>query len=321
MATNTAGLVNATDVDSSLTPVFGQINGAGGVGRHYWKIPPLPVPSGASKALKSFIAMAEAALQTAVDLLGRGTTAPPPRIDDLMTKVVYTNLGQSDTTDLYQKTLAAVDARRSSLLSMDDKVLDVANVMSAGKDSTLAAIKHLVAELVSALSRQTAAKLQPTEETALMDMIAKTISAVYEKVRKVAEDNLRMSGSGTTGGEASGGTPGGTSGGGNGQSESGAGGGEGSGLMQGLMQALIMIPVVGASAIPAVMQLIERQNEKNDREHPEGSGPPGTPAPSADPAARGGAPTPVPGAATDPAPGGPPPAPPSLPQPIGSAGV
>ncbi|WP_176580421.1 hypothetical protein, partial [Nocardia acidivorans] len=242
------------------------------IGKHYWTIPRLPVPSGASPALKSFIAMAEAALQTAVDLLGRGTTFPPPRVDDLLTTVVYKSLGEGNASEVYQKTLAAVEARQASLLTMDDKVLDVANVMSADKDLTLTAIKHLIADLVAALSRKTAAKLQPADEVSLMDMIAKTIEEVYKRVSKVAEDNLRMSGGGA------GGNPGG--GGNGGQQQPGASGGGGDSGGSGIMQALMMIPMLGASLLPSALQLVEKMNDKNDqrddRQHPNGP-PPGAP--------------------------------------------
>ncbi|MEV6072965.1 hypothetical protein AB0L82_41015 [Nocardia sp. NPDC052001] len=289
-----------------------------GIGKHYWTIPRLPVPSGASPALKSFIAMAEAALQTAVDLLGRGTTFPPPRVDDLLTTVVYKNLGEGKANEQYQKTLAAVDARQASLLTMDDKVLDVANVMSADKDRTLAAIKHMIADLVAVLSRKTAAKLQPADEVSLMDTIAKTIEEVYKRVTKVAEDNLRMSGGGNGGNPGGGGNGGGggnSGGGGNGgQPQQGGGGGDSGG--SGLMQALMMIPMLGASLLPSALQLVDKMNDKNDRHDDRHDGPPpnGAPpggVPGAPPAPGAQAPNspgvPPPGAAGPDSPGAPPP--------------
>ncbi|WP_330179403.1 hypothetical protein OHB26_23390 [Nocardia sp. NBC_01503] len=290
-----------------------------GIGKHYWTIPRLPVPSGASPALKSFIAMAEAALQTAVDLLGRGTTFPPPRVDDLLTTKVYKSLGEGKASELYQKTLEAVESRQASLLTMDDKVLDVANVMSADKDRTLAAIKHLIADLVAALSRKTAAKLQPADEVSLMDTIAKTIEEVYKRVSKVAEDNLRMSGGGNGGnpGGGNGGNGGNPGGGGSGgqQQQPGANGGGGGGDSggSGIMQALMMIPMLGASLLPSALQLVEKMNDKSDqrddRQHPDGPPPgaPGGPPPGA--AAPNSPGVPPPGATAPGAPGVPQPGP------------
>ncbi|MFB8005987.1 hypothetical protein [Nocardia sp. NPDC056000] len=346
-ATNDARTLPATsdgartlpaDTDDLGTPIAartlpaktGRDTRPSGIGKHYWTIPHLPVPSGASPALKSFIAMAEAALQTAVDLLGRGTTFPPPKVDDLLTSVVYKNLGEGKANEQYRKTLDAVDARQAALLSMDDKVLDVANVMSADKDRVLARIKHLVAELVTALNRKTAAKLQPTDEMELMDRIATTVDDVYKLVTKVAQDNLQMSGGGNQGGN-----PGGNSGGGNqqggnpggGQQQqpgaSGSGGGGGGDGGSGIMQALMMIPMLGASLLPSALQLVDKMNNKDDRhddrQHPDGPPPPGAGAPNSPGVPPPGATAPAaPGA---PAPGGAPPGGPGAPVPGGDPGA
>ncbi|MFF2554705.1 hypothetical protein ACFVUS_27140 [Nocardia sp. NPDC058058] len=328
----------STDTDDTSFLPPGRSKPSGAKGQHYWALPPLPVPSGASTALKSFIAMAEAALQTAIDLLGRGTTFPPPQVDDLLTTVVYTNLGQGETTELYQKTLAAVEARQASLLTMDDKVLQVANVMSADKDRVLATIKNKVADLTAALGRQTSAKLKPAEETALMDTIAKTIEAVYKLVTKVAEDNLRMSGGGSEGGDPGNPGPGNANPGPGVPASGGSGGGDG-----GLGSIAMMIPMalvaLAPTVAPLVQKAIENLNGKRDRnddpEHPDGSHPgtqghssptPGTPAPQPGPggvpAGPGDTPTPGPDtstpAHTPPAP--PPPPPPPQPS-TGSADI
>ncbi|MET9489856.1 hypothetical protein [Nocardia sp. NPDC006630] len=256
-------------------------NGSG----HYWTVQ-LYCPPGASVAAKHFIGLAQTAVQTAVDLLGRGTTQPPPAVDDLMTTVVFGYLGEGTTTTDYQQALAAVESRQSALLALDGQVLQVSDVMQSGKDSTLTSIQHVVTQLNVQLHAVGTGKLTSAKETVLMQQVAAAVEQVYDKVTTVAADNARMAGgsSGSSGGsggsdptgssdptgndsgvtDASYTTPvtsgtagaGTTSAGTSGSSDGGSGG---------LGSILEMLPMMAIPLITAIVPELLKSNDKNDK--------------------------------------------------------
>ncbi|MQY28233.1 hypothetical protein [Nocardia aurantia] len=281
---------------------------ATGVGKHYATVT-LVRPPGGSAALKSLISMAESAIQTAVDLLGRGTTVAPPQVDDLLTTVQYHDLEQSETTKAYKAVLAAVRSRRSALLTYDDTVLQAAIVMSADKDTTLAAIKSVISELNALLTGVGKAKLTHAQESTLMTEIGRAVDAVYEKVTAVAEQNAAMAGSGSgssDGGSSGASSDGSSSGGGSsdsGSSGEGAGSGSASGSgsatgataadssgggLSALLPLLMMIPMGAMELAPIGMELLKRQQDAQaeQKEHDEQAagtgGPPGPGVPASE---------------------------------------
>ncbi|WP_405136718.1 hypothetical protein [Nocardia sp. NBC_01388] len=241
-------------------------------------------------AAKHFIDLAQTAVQTAVDLLGRGTTRPPPAVDDLMTTVVFGYLGEGTTTTDYQQALTAVESRQRALLALDGRVLRVSDVMQSGKDSTLTSIQHVVTHLNVQLHALGTGKLTSAKETVLMQEVAAAVEQVYAKVTTVAADNARMAGgsSGSSGGSAgsdpagssnpTGGTPaggttatdagntapatGGTAGAGiaSGGSSGSSGGGSG-----GLGSILEMLPMMAIPLISAILPELLKSNDKNDK--------------------------------------------------------
>ncbi|MCX4092185.1 hypothetical protein [Nocardia sp. alder85J] len=234
--------------------------------------------------------MAESAIQTAVDLLGRGTTFAPPNVDDLLTSVQYDDLEQGTATNAYKTVLAAVQARQTALQSYDGTVLQAAIVMSAGKDTTLSAIGSIVSELNALLSGVGKAKLTSTQETTLMKAIGDAVDAVYKKVTAVAEQNAAMAGSGSSSGSGtdSGGSSGssadsgssgsGSSGDGSGSgtssgstSSASTGSSSGSGLSS-LLPLLMMIPMGLMELAPLVPEFLKRQQDSQHDQQGQGDG-------------------------------------------------
>jgi hypothetical protein len=251
---------------------------------HYWTVALTP-PAGASAGLKAFIAMAEEAIQTAVDLLGRGTPDLPPKVDDLLQPVIYESIGDSLMKTQYQEALAKVQSRQTALLTYDTKVMNTSIVVAAGSDETLQAIKEIVAELQAKLEAVGSGKLKPAQEVALMKLVAEAIDLVYNKVEAVNQLNNDMAGAGNSNSGSSGS-------GSSGQSGS-AGSGDG-----GLGQLVSMLGMLPMMAMPLVSQLPEllKQQDKNkekgaaqDSAQPGGGqpqaaapgAPPGSPAPAA----------------------------------------
>ncbi|NKY87239.1 hypothetical protein [Nocardia veterana] len=261
-----------------------------GVGKHYWTVELVPPPGG-SVALKSFVSMAETAIQTAVDMLGRGTMKPPPNVNDLLTTKVYKSLGQGEASDSYQETLNAVQARQTNLLTLDNRVLETAIHVAAGKDQTLAAIKTIVGKLQTELKSVGKAKLKSAQEIKLMEDIADALDAVIQKVSAVAEFNSQMAGKGKSDSDNKGGTSstgaGGTSSGTNGGTSNGTGGadaGAGGGGLGALGQMLPMLGMMlpmGLMALAPIVQQVLQGNQRQHEQNPQLQAAPGTAQPAA----------------------------------------
>ncbi|WP_181063506.1 hypothetical protein [Nocardia nova] len=254
---------------------------ADGVGQHYGKPIELDPPPGASPALTSFVALAETAIQTTVDLLGRGITTPPPNVNDLLTTTVYQNLGKGEASDVYQQTLTKVRARQTYLLNMDAEVVKTSIKVKDGKDQTLAAVMADVNTLKDALEvdlRPLSKKLRAVKELTLMEQIADTLDSVCQKVSAVAEYNAAMAGGGNSksgSGQGSGSGSGSDSGSGSsngtatsgGAAQAGAGGDGGlGGLAQMLGPLAMMLPMGLMSLAPMVQQFIQNNAEQHQRE-------------------------------------------------------
>ncbi|WP_433202594.1 hypothetical protein ACQP1G_12550 [Nocardia sp. CA-107356] len=258
---------------------------------HYWTVKLTP-PPGASAGLKAFIAMAEEAIQTAVDLLGRGTPDLPPKVDDLLRPVIYESIGDSLMKKQYQEALAKVQTRQTALLTYDTKVMKTSIVVAAGSDETLRAIKEIVAELQTKLKAAGSGKIKPAQEVALMKLVAEAIDLVYEKVEAVYQLNSDMAGDGNNGSGSSGS-------GSSGQSGSGSsGGGSGDGGLGQLVSMLGMLPMMAMPLVAQLPQLLKPQDKDKDKDkdadgaqtgegQPQAAAPgaaPGSPAPAAPPA-------------------------------------
>ncbi|OBA56400.1 hypothetical protein A5780_01045 [Nocardia sp. 852002-20019_SCH5090214] len=253
---------------------------ADGVGQHYGKPIELDPPPGASPALTSFVALAETAIQTTVDLLGRGMTTPPPNVNDLLTTTVYQNLGKGEASDVYQQTLTKVRARQTYLLQMDAEVVKTSIKVKDGKDQTLRAVMADVNKLKDALKvdlRPLSKKLKAAKELKLMEQIADTLDSVCQKVSAVAEYNANMagggnstngSGQGSGSGSGSGASSGTATSGGAAQAGAGGDGGLG-GLAQMLGPLAMMLPMGLMSLAPMVQQFIQNNAEQHRREEEE----------------------------------------------------
>ncbi|WP_433631350.1 hypothetical protein [Nocardia sp. CA-120079] len=260
---------------------------------HYWTVKLTP-PAGASAGLKAFIAMAEEAIQTAVDLLGRGTPELPPKVDDLLRPVIYESIGDSLMKEQYQQTLAKVQSRQTALLTYDTKVMKTSIVVAAGSDETLRAIKEIVAELQAKMKAVGSGKLKPAQEVALMKLVAEAIDLVYDKVEAVYQLNNDMAGDGNSDSDSSGSGSSGQSG------SSGSSGGGGDGGLGQLVSMLGMLPMMAMPLVSQLPQLLKQQDKDKDKDkdvaedgaqpgggQPQAAAPgaaPGSPAPAAAPA-------------------------------------
>ncbi|WP_228002911.1 hypothetical protein [Nocardia australiensis] len=247
------------------------------VGKHYYPVK-LVAPPGASAGPKLFVELAEIAIQNAVDLLGRGTTQPPPAVDALLKPSFYKNLGAGATAEKYKEAVDKVEAKQTSLQEMDKKVLETSGVVADEQNRALRFIIGIVEDVQRKLKAFGTAKLKPHEDTAVMDLLASAIEVVYHKVTIVAKNNDDLAnGGGKDGGgkndggkDKSGGdkSGGGSSGGGNaGGGNAGGGGGDGlSSIMQSLPMLAAMLP---AMAMPLVQQLPEllKHDDAADKEH------------------------------------------------------
>ncbi|MFC8529442.1 hypothetical protein [Nocardia sp. NPDC057227] len=248
-------------------------------GKNYWPVK-LVRPPGGSPGLLAFVALAEIAIQTAVDLLGRGMPKPPPKVDDLLQPVVLENIGKGKGVDEYEKALTAVQARQTTLLTLDTQVLKTSVVVAAEQNETLRAIKTIVAELNAALTAAGKAKLQPAQEKALLKKVADAVDAVYDKVEAVAKLNEDMAGGDKSGGGAKQVSTGGAA--------SGGGGGGGDGGLGGILPILAMLPMAAMPLISQIPELLEQQEEKRKEAEEEAKK---DPAGTADPNATGSDPT------------------------------
>ncbi len=174
-----------------------------GVGQHYWTVTLTP-PSGASAALVQFVTMGQDAIQTAVDLLGRGMPDLPPVMDDLLTSVTYQDLGEGTANSDYQALLTEIENRQTSLLSSDNQVLQASITVSASGDVTLQYIESVVDQLQSEFNSITGT-LSAAENQALMEQIGEAVDMVNARVTSVYETNQSIAGvSGSGGGTGSG---------------------------------------------------------------------------------------------------------------------
>ncbi|MFE2961016.1 hypothetical protein [Nocardia tengchongensis] len=228
---------------------------------HTRDIPALHRPPGASAALKSFLGMCDTAIQTAVDLLGRELTEPPPTMDDLLTKVVYTTLGTGTSATGYEQTLTAVETRRSALLTLDGKVLEVASTLTDDKDQNLAYIKTVVEQLDTGLRSLGSAKLTSQTEYSVMNGIGDAVHAIYQRVSQAAAKNAEMAGAGQSDGDTGAqsgatGTP----------TTAGSGAGSDGGLGSSLGSMLTNVPMLVAALLPTVITFLEGEKNKAAKE-------------------------------------------------------
>ncbi|MFE7801060.1 hypothetical protein [Nocardia sp. NPDC057440] len=238
------------------------------VGKNYWPVK-LATPAGASAGLKAFITMGEAAIQSAVDLLGRGTTKPPPQVEDLLRPVVYEHLGESKLTEGYKEALNMVESRKSALLTFDTEVLKTSIVVAADQDKTLRDIKDIVADLNTKLKSPGSATLKAPEESALLKAVATAVDKVYDLVTEVAKSNEEKANPGKGNGNGGGNENG--NGGGNGGGGSGGGGqGDAGGGLGGALQALapmaMMIPMAMMPLVQMVPELMKQDQENKEKE-------------------------------------------------------
>jgi hypothetical protein len=242
--------------------------------KHFWLVD-LHCPAGASEGLRAFIALADTAIQTAVDLLGRGMTTPPPKVDDLLKPAIYETLGKGEADDEYRKTVDKVEARQLKLLQMDDQVVKTSVTVAAEQVQALRSIKTIVTELNTKLKAAGSAKLKPAQELPLLKAVAAAVEAVYDKVTAIADLNEDMA-NGKGKGNSNGG--GQNSGGGTSAGSSGSGGG-GDGGLSSLLPMLAMLPMAAMpliSQIPEMMQKADEDKAKKAEEN-EHKGAPGQP--------------------------------------------
>ena len=232
-----------------------------GIGAHYWTVTLTP-PKQAPAALQEFVAMAQDAIQTSVDLLGRGAPELPPAVDDLLTTTIYQDLGAGAANANYQALLAEVEKRKQSLLESDNTVTSAAITVSARSDSTLKYVEGLVEQLQSEMtsitgkltSAQCAAVMQQIGY--VMDVVNARVVAVYEANHGTAGTGSSGSGSGTTGSSSSTGDSGtGSTGSGDGSGAASSSSSTGSSGASGLSSLIEMLPMVGMMAIPLVTQM------------------------------------------------------------------
>ncbi|WP_174187149.1 hypothetical protein [Nocardia barduliensis] len=263
----TAAETKAKTASVASSPLAGMAAEA----KHFWLVD-LHCPPGASEGLRAFIALADTAIQTAVDLLGRGMTTPPPKVDDLLKPAIYETLGKGEADDEYRKTIDKVEARQLKLLQMDDKVVKTSVTVAAEQVQALRSIKTIVTELNTKLKAAGKAKLKPAQELPLLKAVAAAVEAVYDKVTAIADLNEDMANGGGKG-----------KGGGGGQSNGGgaAGGssGGGDGGLSSLLPMLAMLPMAAMPLISQIPEMLQKAEEdKVDKaEKAEQRGAPGQP--------------------------------------------
>ncbi|MEV5652516.1 hypothetical protein AB0L57_30065 [Nocardia sp. NPDC052254] len=248
----------------------------GPVADTHYRTVKLDPPAGASAALRSVVGMARTAIQTAVDLLGRGMPVPPPEVSDLLKPVVYGYLGQAESTEKYQRAMTAVNARQSSLLTYDHQIAQTSITVAANQDQTLAAIKEIVDELQTKL-KAVPAKLTTKQEVAVMAHVGAAVNKVYKLVSAVYSDNQSHAGNGSGtsnsgGSDSSNGTGSGTAanaGAANtGAANAGAGGGGiGDIIGQLLPMAAMMVPMGAMALTPVITQMMQKnEHDKQQQE-------------------------------------------------------
>ncbi|MBF6189788.1 hypothetical protein [Nocardia implantans] len=238
-------------------------------GKHFWVVK-LYCPPGASEGLRAYIAMAETAIQTAVDLLGRGMTTLPPAVSDLLEPEIYETLGSGKADDEYRATVNKVEARQLQLLQMDDKVIKTSATVAAEQVQALRSIENIVEDLNTTLKAVGTGKLKSAQELSLLKAVAQAVDAVYDKVIAIAELNEQMANGGGSGNSGSGGSNGSGSGGAAGGTGGAAGsGGGGDGGLSSLLSSLAMLPMMAlplVQQIPQMLQNAEEQKQKKAEE-------------------------------------------------------
>ncbi|WP_282783908.1 MULTISPECIES: hypothetical protein [unclassified Nocardia] len=240
--------------------------------KNFWTVE-LVRPPGASTGLLAYIALAEAAIQGCVNLLGIGTTSPPPKVEDLIRPVVYENLGKGESTEAYKDTLTKVEARQGALLRADRNVVEIAKYVSSEEDQTLRAIKDIVGDLNGKLEAVGKAELKPAQEMELLRHLAEAVAAVQNKLTAVAELNKDMAGSEDDGdGKPAGG----------GAAGAGGGGGDGGGIAS-MLPMLAMLPMMAMPLLNMVPDLLENLNGEPEDGEGGAQAPESAPAPSDSP--------------------------------------
>ncbi|WP_280442691.1 hypothetical protein [Nocardia brasiliensis] len=215
-----------------------------------------------------------AAIQTAVDLLGRRNPSPPPRVAELLQPREYRNPGNSAATTDYLGELATVGARRSSLLTMDQQVAATSVVVAAGQNQTMRLIQGDVADLKAKLRAAEPGllaadsdKSRAALEAPLMREISATVQQVYQRVSSTYHMNTQIAGTSNGSGQMP-------------SSATGAGGapsgGGGPDILSSLLPLLAVIPMAATPLLSMVPELL-RQHESAQAEGDK-KGEPGKPA-------------------------------------------
>ncbi|WP_406231662.1 hypothetical protein [Nocardia sp. NBC_01009] len=242
--------------------------------KHYWKVE-LVRPPGVSEGVTAYIALAEGAIQNAVDLLGRGVPKPPPDVTDLLQPAVYKTLSTGEATEAYQKIIDTVEATQTWLLMEDAKVIKTSVRVAAEQNMTLKGIQRIVADLNTHLKAIGTAKLkEPQDTAALLKEIVEAIEAVYKKVMAVAELNEDIANGGdkptptpTQPKPPTPGTP--TTPAGNG------GGGGGPSILDQLMPMLGMLPMMAMPLAQMIPEMMRKEEEaRKEREEEQNRKPP-----------------------------------------------
>ncbi|MGW4091303.1 hypothetical protein [Nocardia sp. NPDC004750] len=235
----------------------------------------LHCPPGASEGLRAFIAMAETAIQTAVDLLGRGMPTPPPDVEELLQPDFYKTLGEGEADEEYRKSVDKVEAKQFQLLQMDNKVIRTSQTVASEQARAVKSIQDIVANLNETLKRAGTRKLKSKDELPYLEAVATAVDRVYDKVAAIAELNDHMANGGGSGSGNGGSSGGQTSGGGT----SGGSSGGGDGGLSSLLPMLAMLPMAAMpliSQIPQMMQKAEEDKAKKAEENQK-NGAPGQP--------------------------------------------
>ncbi|WP_280393744.1 hypothetical protein [Nocardia brasiliensis] len=247
----------------------------------YFRTESLVPPRGASVGLIQFIAEADSEIRIAFELLGAGTTSPPPDVAAALISVPPTELGSGAATAEYQRFRATLDEQGSALLSMDRTVADATGVVADRQQRALRAMAAIVADLNADLRRFDSVRISPAVESQLLPRIAAGVAAVYDQLVAATEFNRQVAyGSGAHPGipGAAGTTP----------APSGS-----SIRMDDLMSMLpilAMLPALAAPFIPLIPQLLEQHQEnieaaEEERERAEAAPTAGAPVPGDQPAA------------------------------------
>ncbi|WP_327113579.1 hypothetical protein OHB12_31950 [Nocardia sp. NBC_01730] len=229
----------------------------------------LDPPPGASAGLRAFVEMGETAIQTAVDLLGRGLPKLPPDVGDLLQPSVYKNLGEGEADKAYQKTIDKVEAKQMELLQFDNQIVKTSDTIASEQASTLRSIWDIVKKLQTTLKSAGTIKKPEKQEPPLLKAVADAVQRVYDKVAAVAalNENLANEGGGkNTGGGNTGGT-----------ATQGSGGDGLGSILQSLLPMAAMLPMMAmplAQQIPEMLEKAEEDKQKKAEQNQNAGTPP-----------------------------------------------